>query len=63
MTTRMPSKPVLLAVRVIVGGSQLVATAVCLSAALNGVWVGWVGAASTLVVGFIMFFAPATEAT
>ena len=63
MTTRMPSKPVLLAARVVVGGTQLLAFSVCTAAAINGVWVSWIGAASTLVVAFIMFFSPATEAT
>jgi hypothetical protein len=58
-----PSKKMRLATRVLVGGSQLVAGAVCLSVALSGVWVGWVGATSTFVVGAILFFAPDVETT
>ena len=56
---RKPSPRVMLGARIGVGGTQLIAAAVCVSAAWRyGIWIGWLGAASTILVGLIMFFSP-----
>ena len=61
---RKPSKAMRLTTRAIVGGSQMVAFAVCVSAVNNGLWlVGSIGAVSTLIVGLVLCLAPDTDAT
>ena len=46
-SNRVPPQWMMFSVRLILGASQMVASAVCLYGVTKGLWIGWIGALST----------------